>query len=64
MKYFLIFICLGILVSANDVWDKKVYTFGNLTQVLKEQGRGDTISLKSLKKYTSVYFDKSSKYRV
>jgi acetolactate decarboxylase len=46
---------LGISLYANDLWDKKVYSFGNLTEVLKYKGVGDTISLQNLKPYSSIY---------
>lgn len=55
MKYIAFIMFFVVCAFSNGVWNKKVYSFGNLPEVLNNSGMGDTISLINLKKISSLY---------
>lgn len=55
MYKIILFLFLNSFIYGTNVWNAKVYTFGNFEEVLKYQGSGDSINLKQLKKTPYLY---------
>lgn len=55
MNKIILFLLFNSFIYSADIWDGKVHTFGNLEEVLKYQGSGDSISLKQFQNKQNIY---------
>ncbi len=55
MKIVLALILIVSNFFANEIWDQKVYSFGNLTSLLEYQQTNQTIDLNKIKNKNSLY---------
>ena len=55
MQKLFLFILLFNTLFANEIWDKKVYSFGDLTSLLEYQPTNNSIDLENIQNKNSLY---------